>query len=155
MRDYKNISWLCGTDRKIRPEGKCSASRGLPSDAEQLSRVTDFQFASNNHCKQILFIAYSCFDDCIKACTCVISSISYWNKYIFDQEMFGSAPIYDVLTSCTRSSYTPWYKTEISRTGENRGKPCLVCLSGSALLIVNSVDCLIYLYKDSFQELLS
>ena len=28
-------------------------------------------------------------------------------KYIFDQEMYGSAPIYDVLTSCTWSSYTP------------------------------------------------
>ena len=26
-------------------------------------------------------------------------------KYIFDQDMFGSAPIYDVLTSCTRPSY--------------------------------------------------
>ena len=28
--------------------------------------------------------------------------------------MFGSAPIYDVLTSYTRSSYTPSYKMEIS-----------------------------------------
>ena len=28
---------------------------------------------------------------------------------------------------CTRSSYSPWYKTEISRTGESRGKPCRVC----------------------------
>ena len=41
--------------------------------------------------------------------------------------MFGSAPLYDVLTSCTRSSYTPWYKTEMSRTDKNRGKPCRVC----------------------------
>ena len=41
--------------------------------------------------------------------------------------MFGSPPIYDILMSCTRSSYTPWYKTEISRTGENRRKPCQVC----------------------------
>ena len=47
--------------------------------------------------------------------------------YIFKQEMFGSAPIYNILKSCMRSSYTPWYKTEISRTGENRGKPCQVC----------------------------
>ena len=30
----------------------------------------------------------------------------------------------EVLTSCTRSSYTPSYKTEISITGENCGKPC-------------------------------
>ena len=26
----------------------------------------------------------------------------HWNNYIFDQDMFGSAPIYDVLTSCTK-----------------------------------------------------
>ena len=31
-----------------------------------------------------------------------------------------------LFTSC-RSSYTPWYKTEISSTGENRGKTCRVC----------------------------
>ena len=41
--------------------------------------------------------------------------------------MFGSAPIYGVLTSCTRSSIIPWYKTKISRTRENHRKPCLVC----------------------------
>ena len=40
---------------------------------------------------------------------------------------------YDVLTSCMRSSYTPWYKTEISRTGENHGKPCRVCKNKSLL----------------------
>ena len=38
----------------------------------------------------------------------------------------------DVLTSCKRSSYTPSYETEISRTGENQGKPCLVCKKYSA-----------------------
>ena len=32
---------------------------------------------------------------------------------MFDQVMFGSASIYDVLTSSTRLSYTPWYKTYI------------------------------------------
>ena len=46
---------------------------------------------------------------------------------IFDHGMFGSAPIYDILTSCTRSSYSPSCKTEIFRTGENRGKSCRVC----------------------------
>ena len=55
------------------------------------------------------------------------SSIVPCNKYIFDQDMFGSVSICDVLTSCTRSFYSPWYKTEISRTDENRGKPCRVC----------------------------
>ena len=47
--------------------------------------------------------------------------------YIFNQEMFGSTPIYHILTSCTRSSYTPWYKTEISRMGENHRKTCRSC----------------------------
>ena len=41
IRDYKNLSWLFGMDRQICPEGRCSASRGLPSDAEQWSRGTD------------------------------------------------------------------------------------------------------------------
>ena len=41
--------------------------------------------------------------------------------------MFDTAPIYDDLTSCTSSSYTPSNKTEVSRTGENRGKTCRVC----------------------------
>ena len=54
----------------------------------------------------------------------LIVSILRWNMYMFDPEMVRSAPIYDVLTSCTRSSYTPWYKTDISRTGEDRRKPC-------------------------------
>ena len=40
--------------------------------------------------------------------------------------MFGSAPIYDVLMSCTLSSYIPSFKTELSRTEENLGKPCRV-----------------------------
>ena len=35
--------------------------------------------------------------------------------------MFGLAPIYG-LTSCTKSSYTPSYKMEISRTGEQSYK---------------------------------
>ena len=33
----------------------------------------------------------------------------------------------DILTSCTKLSYTPSYKTEIPRTGQNCGKPCWVC----------------------------
>ena len=45
-------------------------------------------------------------------------------QYIFYHEMFGSAPTYDILTSRMRSSYTPWYKMEISRMGENRRKSC-------------------------------
>ena len=56
---------------------------------------------------------------------CFILSILHCNKYIFDQEMFGSAFL--LTMTCTMSSYTPWYKTEISRTGENRGKSCWVC----------------------------
>ena len=51
-----------------------------------------------------------------------------WNKYIFDQEMFGSAHDRDVLTSRTKSSYTPGIRRRYpERTGENRRKPCRIC----------------------------
>ena len=36
---------MYGVDRKICHEGHWSASRGLPSDVEQWSRVTDFSFS--------------------------------------------------------------------------------------------------------------
>ena len=39
---YKYISWVYGGDRKICHEGHWTASRGLPRDAEQWSRVTEF-----------------------------------------------------------------------------------------------------------------
>ena len=64
-----------------------------------------------------------------------ILSISRKNNYIFEQEMLGSvlskkllkrSALNDVkiniMTSCMRSTYTPSYKTEISRTDENREK---------------------------------
>ena len=40
--EYKYLSWVYGVDRKICHEGHWSASGGLPSDAEQWFRVTDF-----------------------------------------------------------------------------------------------------------------
>ena len=40
--DNKYLSWVYGVGRKICHEGHWSASRGLPSDAEQWSRVADF-----------------------------------------------------------------------------------------------------------------
>ena len=57
----------------------------------------------------------------------------------FDKKMFGLAPIYDVLT---RSSYALWYKTEISRMGENRGIPCWVCKN---IRIHRSIEINVYL----------
>ena len=53
---------LWGAEWKFRHEGNCSALRDLPSDAEQLSRVTEF----SNRTEQplyILFLAYSSFDN--------------------------------------------------------------------------------------------
>ena len=40
--DYKNLLLLWGADWKFSYESSCSASRGSPSDAEHLSRVTEF-----------------------------------------------------------------------------------------------------------------
>ena len=42
---YKNL-W--GANWKFRHEGNCSASQGLPSDAEQLPEWQNFQFAPKN-----------------------------------------------------------------------------------------------------------
>ena len=53
----------------------------------------------------------------------MISNDKLEYTHIFDEEMFGSAPIYDVLTSCTMSSYIPSYKMEIYRTDENGENP--------------------------------
>ena len=44
--------------------------------------------------------------------------------------MFSSAPIHNVLSTLDvihEAVLQPWYKTEISRTGENHGIPCQVC----------------------------
>ena len=38
----KNLSWVWGVDRKIRPKGYCLASRGLPSDVRLWSWGMDF-----------------------------------------------------------------------------------------------------------------
>ena len=51
-------------------------------------------------------VTYSSFDSCNKLGV-ILSILRQTDKYIFDQEMFGSAPIFDVLTSCTRLPYTP------------------------------------------------
>ena len=40
--EYKNLAWVWGLDRKIRPEDRRSASRGLPSDDKRWARETDF-----------------------------------------------------------------------------------------------------------------
>ena len=47
--DYKYLSCVYGVDRKICHEGHWSASRGLPSDAEQWSRVSDFLSTPYTH----------------------------------------------------------------------------------------------------------
>ena len=92
---------MWGADWKFLREGNCSALRGLPSDAEQLSRVTEFSIRTQQ-LLQILFLAYSSFDNCIGAWICVILSIWRWSLYIFDQEMFGWAPIYDMYSEITK-----------------------------------------------------
>ena len=54
---YKYLSWVYGVDRKICHEGHWSASRGLPRDADQWSRMTGFSIHTR-HPWQILFLAY-------------------------------------------------------------------------------------------------
>ena len=57
-------------------------SWGKPRDAKQLSWVREFSICTEQPL-WILFVAYSFFDNCIQAWTCVILSIIHWNNYIF------------------------------------------------------------------------
>ena len=54
---HKNLWWLWGADRNFLHKGKCSTSRGLPSVAEQLSRMTEFSISTEQPL-WILFLAY-------------------------------------------------------------------------------------------------
>ena len=78
-------------------EGNCSASRGLPSDADQSSHVTEFSIRIE-HALLILFLASTSFDNRICAYMRVILSIFRLSVYVFDQEMFGLALIMLFLT---------------------------------------------------------
>ena len=48
IRDYKNLSWLWGWDRKILPEDRSLASRGLLSDDKQWLWGTHFSIPSSH-----------------------------------------------------------------------------------------------------------
>ena len=83
---------MWGADWKFRHSGNCSASRGLPSDAEQLPEWRSFQFAPKNH--------YGFF-----FLRTLHSTIAFRFEYVlfyqfyarittfFDQEKFGTAPL--------------------------------------------------------------
>ena len=92
---------MWGADWNFRQEGNCSVSRGLPSDAEQLSLVTEFSIRTEQPL-YILFLQRLYLSLNMR----YLIYISRCNKYMFEQEMFGSVPIYDILTLCTMSSYT-------------------------------------------------
>ena len=61
--EYRNLLWLRAADWNFRHDGNFSASRGLPSDAEQLTLVTEFSIFTSLPI-WILFRAYISFDNC-------------------------------------------------------------------------------------------
>ena len=68
-----------------------SASQGLPSDAEQFSRVTEFSIRTEQPLL-ILFLAYP-FDNAFR-----LEYVMFYQFYakittFFDQEIFGLAPL--------------------------------------------------------------
>ena len=69
-------------------EGNCSVLRGLPSDAQHLSRVTEF--APNNCNGPFACIFF------LRQMICAILSILRLNIYKFVKEMHGSTPTYNV-----------------------------------------------------------
>ena len=112
----------CGLKRRVTVRHH-EACRMMPNN---YSEWRNFQFALNNHYTFFFFHTFP-LTIVFKLGYALLFSVLRWNKYIFDQEMFVSPLISDVLTSCMRLSYTRWYKTEISITGENREKSCWVC----------------------------
>ena len=92
---YKNFKWLWGADWKFHHESNCPASRGLPSDAEQLPKWRNFQFALKNHYG--FFFLHT-----------LPSTIAFRLEYVlfyqfytkittfFDQEKFGTTPLLHV-----------------------------------------------------------
>ena len=125
---------MWGADWKFHHESNRSASQGLPSDVERLSRSTEFSVRTEQPLQNFRFFFLR------RLPSTIVFELGYALFYQFYadlntfsiKEMFGSAPIYDVLASCMWASYTPWYKTEISRTGENWGKPWQVCKNHSS-----------------------
>ena len=83
---------MWGADYKFRHSGKCSASRGLPNDAEHLPEWRNFQFAPKNHYG--LFFLHT-----------LPSTIAFRLEYVLfyhfyaiitifcNQEKFGTAPL--------------------------------------------------------------
>ena len=69
----------------------------------------NFQFAPNNHYR-IFFLHTLARPLYLSLDMRYFLSIWGWNKYIFYQEMFSSAPIYDIMTSLHEASYSPWYR---------------------------------------------
>ena len=73
-------------------EGNCSASRGLPSDAEQSSGVTEFSISTEQPLL-ILFLAYLILTIAFR-----LDFVLFYQFYaeittFFDQETFGSVPV--------------------------------------------------------------
>ena len=106
-------------------------------DAEQLSRVTKFSICTSQPL-QIHFLAYFSFDNCIYAGCYLINftittflskkcSFQLLSKKLTSKCLAQNDVKMSELTSCMKSSYISSYKAEISRTGENRRKPCRVC----------------------------
>ena len=78
----------------------------MPSDVEQfhVSLVTEFEIRTEQS-----FFFQTLPSTIVFKLKYALFFLSILRKYIFDQEMFCSAPtcICDVLTSCMRSSYIP------------------------------------------------
>ena len=144
---------------KIRHEGNCSATRGLPSDAERISRMTEFSVRTEQPLQIfpcILFFRRLHLGLNI----CCFINFTLKLLHFFDQEMFGSAPLLysdvetfggnwrekwrqdvknDVKTSKSSylchargSSYTPPCNTKFlgpGRVHENSGRVCKKSIS--------------------------
>ena len=84
---YKNLQWLWGADWKFITRLTWSASRGLPSDSEQLSRVTEFSVH--------FFFLHTLLSTIAFWPRCALKTIySLWSRNV--PEIFSLPPTYDI-----------------------------------------------------------
>ena len=99
VKNIRIFNGLWGADWKFHHESNCSASRGLPSDAEQLPEWQNFQFAPKNHYG--FFFLHTVTATVPSRIAFRLEYVLFYQFYLkigtfFDQERFGTAPILHV-----------------------------------------------------------
>ena len=115
---------------KFRHEGTCLASQGSPSDAQQLSRGTEFSIRTEQPL-WILLLAYPGFLRQMHLSFYLHYFISFTLKYPYTVEKYSVRLLSTTLTSKRLAKYA------FPCTGQSRGNSCR---EGITTYIVNTLD---------------